>query len=86
MRHCQPKERGSRKALKLERNKKVDKVTQSSKIKLKGKDAGGNKDRINRGKLKENEENKMKDYYKANEYERVADFIKEMLKGLNNKK
>lgn len=28
----------------------------------------------------------MKDYYKANEYERVADFIKEMLKGLNNKK
>lgn len=86
MRHCQPKERGSRKALKLERSKKVDKVTQSSKIKLKGKDAGSNKDRINRGKLKENEENKMKDYYKANEHERVADFIKEMLKGLNNKK
>lgn len=28
----------------------------------------------------------MKDYYKANEHERVADFIKEMLKGLNNKK
>lgn len=53
---------------------------------MKGKDAGSNKDRINRGKLKENEENKMRDYYKANEYERVADFIKEMLKGLNNKK
>ena len=53
---------------------------------MKGKDAGSNKDRINRGKLKENEENKMKDYYKANEHERVADFIKEMLKGLNNKK
>ena len=25
----------------------------------------------------------MRDYYKANEHERVADFIKEMLKGLN---